>query len=41
MADEIKQWEYRVQTVGGFFTGIKADTLEQLLNEQTNIQFTP
>lgn len=33
MADEIKQWEYRVETVGGFWTGVKADVLEQLLNE--------
>ncbi len=33
MADEIKQWEYRVQTVGSFFGGVKADELEQLLNE--------
>jgi hypothetical protein len=33
MADEIKQWEYRVQTVGSFWAGVKADELEQLLNE--------
>lgn len=33
MADEIKLWEYRVETVGGFWTGVKADVLEQLLNE--------
>ena len=33
MYDEIKQWEYRVQTIGGFFTGIKADEMEELLNE--------
>ena len=33
MADEIKLWEYRVQTVGGFFTGVKADVLEELLNQ--------
>lgn len=33
MADEIKQWEYRVQTVGSFFGGVKADELEQLLND--------
>lgn len=32
MYDEIKQWEYRVQTIGGFFTGIKADEMEDLLN---------
>jgi Domain of unknown function (DUF4177) len=33
MAEEIKQWEYRVQTVGGFFRGVPAPELEQLLNE--------
>ncbi len=33
MAEEIKQWEYRVQTVGGFFRGVPADELEALLNE--------
>ena len=33
MIEETKQWEYRVQTVGGFWTGVKADELEQLLNE--------
>jgi hypothetical protein len=33
MAEEIKQWEYRVQTVGGFFLGVKADELEELLNQ--------
>lgn len=33
MYEELKQWEYRVQTVGGFFTGIKADELEEMLNE--------
>lgn len=33
MAEEIKQWEYRVQTVGSFWVGVKADELEQLLNE--------
>jgi hypothetical protein len=33
MAEEIKQWEYRVQTVGSFWSGVKADELEQLLNE--------
>ena len=33
MYEEIKQWEYRVQIVGGFFTGIKADELEEMLNE--------
>ncbi len=31
MAESI-QWEYRVQTVGGFFKGVPADELEELLN---------
>jgi len=30
---ETTQWEYRVQTVGGFFKGVPADELEELLNE--------
>lgn len=33
MSDEIKQWEYRVQTIGSFFGGVKAEELEALLNE--------
>jgi hypothetical protein len=33
MPDETQLWEYRVQTVGSFFSGVKADELEQLLNE--------
>ena len=33
MYEDIKQWEYRVQTVGGFFSGVKAEELEELLNE--------
>jgi hypothetical protein len=33
MYEEIKQWEYRVQTVGAFFTGVKAEVLEEMLNE--------
>jgi len=33
MYEDIKQWEYRVQTVGGFFTGVKAEALEEMLNE--------
>ena len=33
MAEELKLWEYRVQTVGGFFAGVKANLLEELLNE--------
>ncbi|MFZ5908928.1 MAG: DUF4177 domain-containing protein [Chloroflexota bacterium] len=30
---EFNQWEYRVQSVGGFFSGVKAEELEALLNE--------
>jgi hypothetical protein len=33
MYEEITQWEYRVVTVGGFFKGVKADELEDMLNE--------
>ena len=33
MPDETQLWEYRVQTVGTCWTGVKADELEQLLNE--------
>jgi len=33
MPDETQLWEYRVQTVGSFFSGVKADELEKLLNE--------
>lgn len=33
MSDETKQWEYRAQTVGSFFGGVKAEELEVLLNE--------
>ena len=33
MPDETQLWEYRVQAVGSFFSGVKADELEQLLNE--------
>lgn len=33
MAEQFQQWEYRVQTVGGFFKGVPADELETLLNE--------
>jgi len=29
----ITQWEYRVETIGGFFKGVKADELEEMLNE--------
>jgi hypothetical protein len=33
MPDELQSWEYRVQTVGSLWSGVKADHLEQLLNE--------
>jgi hypothetical protein len=33
MAEEIPKWEYRVQTVGSFWSGVKANELEKLLNE--------
>jgi hypothetical protein len=33
MYEAIKQWEYRVRTVGAFFSGVKAEALEELLNE--------
>jgi len=33
MAEETQKWEYRVQTVGSFWSDVKADELEQLLNE--------
>jgi hypothetical protein len=33
MKDEIQKWEYRVQTVGSFWSGVKAEALEALLNE--------
>ncbi len=32
MADEIKQWEYRVQTIGSIF-GTKDEMIEATLNE--------
>jgi hypothetical protein len=32
MAEEIKQWEYRVQTVGGTF-GTKDDIIQMTLDE--------
>ncbi len=32
MSDEMQQWEYRVQTVGSIWTGVKADDLQELLN---------
>jgi hypothetical protein len=33
MYEDTIQWEYRVQTVGAFFSGVKAEELEELLNE--------
>jgi len=33
MAEETQKWEYRAHTVGAFWSGVKADKLEQLLNE--------
>ena len=32
MTDEIKQWEYRVQTIGSIF-GTKDEAIEAMLNE--------
>jgi hypothetical protein len=32
MAEEIKQWEYRVQTIGSVF-GTKDENIEAMLNE--------
>lgn len=32
MDTELSKWEYRVQTVGGFFTGVQAEELQELLN---------
>lgn len=31
--NELPKWEYRVQTVGGFWAGVNAGELEELLNE--------
>jgi hypothetical protein len=33
MSDEIQKWEYRVETVGTFWSGVKADVLQDLLNQ--------
>jgi len=33
MKDESQKWEYRVQTVGAFWSGVKADEWGQLLND--------
>ncbi|HET7143209.1 MAG TPA: hypothetical protein VFI68_04235 [Anaerolineales bacterium] len=35
MAEEIKQWEYRVQTIGSVF-GTKDENIEAVLNEWGN-----
>ena len=35
MAEEIKQWEYRVQTIGSIF-GTKDENIEAMLNEWGN-----
>jgi len=32
MTEEMQKWEYRVEQVGGFFKGVPADELEELLN---------
>lgn len=32
MADETKQWEYRVQTIGGLF-GTKDELIQETLND--------
>jgi hypothetical protein len=32
MAEEIKQWEYRVETIGSFF-GTKDEHIQSVLNE--------
>lgn len=33
MTGELPLWEYRVQTFGSFWSGVKADELEKMLNE--------
>ena len=33
MAEEIKQWEYRVQTIGGSMFGTKDEQIEATLDE--------
>lgn len=35
MAEELKQWEYRVQTIGSVF-GTKDENIEAVLNEWGN-----
>ena len=31
--NELPKWEYRVQTIGTFWSGVKVGELEQLLND--------
>jgi hypothetical protein len=33
MSEEMQKWEYRVETVGTFWSGVKANVLQTLLNE--------
>jgi hypothetical protein len=33
MPTETNQWEYRIQTFGTFFSGVKDEDLETMLNE--------
>ena len=33
MTEEMQKWEYRVETVGTFWSGVKADVLQNLLNQ--------
>ncbi|MFZ5879392.1 MAG: DUF4177 domain-containing protein [Chloroflexota bacterium] len=33
MSEEMQKWEYRVETVGTFWSGVKADVLQNTLNE--------
>ena len=33
MTEEIKKWEYRVQTIGNFLMGTKDEIIEATLNE--------
>jgi hypothetical protein len=33
MSEEIQLWEYRVETVGSLWSGVKANVLEELLNK--------
>jgi hypothetical protein len=33
MIEELQKWEYRVETVGTFWSGVKVDVLQNLLNQ--------